>query len=65
MHACPVIILDQRRFDRKRWGNNQDKICARNKCWNMLLECVMKAKMAEASQFYLPFLEFAAVFCSV
>ena len=31
----------------------------------MLLECVMTAKMAEASQFNLPFLEFAAVFCSV
>ena len=31
----------------------------------MLLECVMTAKMAEASPFNLPFLEFAAVFCSV
>ena len=31
----------------------------------MLLECVMTAKMAEASQFNLPFLKFAAVFCSV
>ena len=38
-------------FDRKRWGNNQDKICTQNKCWNV----VMSTKMAETSQFNLPF----------
>ena len=41
-----MYYSSQRRSDRKRWGNNQNKICARNK----VVECVVTAKMAEVSQ---------------
>ena len=60
----PLCMHAQRRFDRKLGAIIMIKFACEISV-GMLLECVMTAKMAKASPFNLPFLEFAAVFCSV